>query len=158
MRKPKYYMLLWAVTFFRKCLAVLQFFNQALMIYFLFFIFLIVKMMFLMSRSDDAQFSVAHRKHWPSGKQELLFSELKDREDISLLLEVKSSFKLVWMETTSPCNSLMGHSLQCRCCCSLVCPIYLLTKSSFDPLERDQSSFRLRTLFNFIRQLVCYCS
>ncbi len=55
---------------------------------------------------------------------------------------VKSSFKLVWMESTSPCNSLIGHSLKWRCC-SLVWPISLLTITSFDSLKRDQSFFRL---------------
>jgi hypothetical protein len=39
---------------------------------------------------------------------------------------VKSSFKLVWIESTSSCNSLIGHSLK-WCCCSLVWPISLLT-------------------------------
>ena len=29
---------------------------------------------------------------------------------------VKSSFKLVWMESNSPCSSLIGHSLKWRCC------------------------------------------
>jgi hypothetical protein len=28
---------------------------------------------------------------------------------------VKSSFKLVWMESTLPCNSLIGYSLKWRC-------------------------------------------
>ncbi len=71
--------------------------------------------------------------------------ELKDREDIPLLLEGERCFKLVWMESTSPCNSLIGHSLKWRCC-FLVWPISLLTKTSFDPLGRDQSSFRLLAL------------
>jgi hypothetical protein len=34
--------------------------------------------------------------------------EPKDRDDIPLLLEGESRFKLVWMESTSPCNSLIG--------------------------------------------------
>jgi len=42
--------------------------------------------------------------------------ELKDRDDIPLLLELKSCFKMVWMESTSPCNSLIDHSLKWRCC------------------------------------------
>jgi hypothetical protein len=33
-----------------------------------------------------------------------------------LLLEGKRSFKLVWMESTSTYNSLIGHSLKRRCC------------------------------------------
>ncbi len=49
---------------------------------------------------------------------------------------------MVWMDYTSPCNSPIGHSLKWRCC-SLVWPISLSTKTSFDLLERDQSSFRL---------------
>jgi hypothetical protein len=44
------------------------------------------------------------------------------------------------MDSTSPCNSLIGHSLKWRCC-SLVLPISLLTKTSFYFLGRDQSSF-----------------
>ncbi len=46
------------------------------------------------------------------------------------------------MESASPCNSMIGHSLKWRCC-SLVWPISLLTKTSFDSLKRDQSFFRL---------------
>jgi hypothetical protein len=39
-----------------------------------------------------------------------VYTELKDRDDIPLLLEGKKcSFKLVWMESTSPCNSLIGQ-------------------------------------------------
>jgi hypothetical protein len=30
--------------------------------------------------------------------------------------DAKSSFKLVWKESTSSCNSMMGHSLKWRCC------------------------------------------
>jgi hypothetical protein len=44
--------------------------------------------------------------------------------------EVKSSLKLVWMESSqsnSPCNSLTGHSFKWRWC-SLVRPISFLTK------------------------------
>ncbi len=59
--------------------------------------------------------------------------------------EVKSSFKPGWMESSFPCNSLIGHSLNWRCC-SLVLPISGLTKSSFDPLARHQSSFKLPAL------------
>ncbi len=57
---------------------------------------------------------------------------------------VKSSFKLVWLELTSPCNSLIGRSLKWRCCFL----VYFLTKTSFDPLGRDQSSFRLPALLS----------
>jgi hypothetical protein len=47
------------------------------------------------------------------------------------------------MESSSPCNSLIGHSLKWRCC-----SLHGLTHISFDktqfwPLGRDQSSFRL---------------
>ncbi len=49
------------------------------------------------------------------------------------------------MESTSPRNSLTGHSLKWRFC-SLVWPIFLLTKASFDPLGRYQSGFRLPSL------------
>ncbi len=54
------------------------------------------------------------------------------------------------MEFTSPWNSLIGHSLKWRCC-SLVWTKSLLTKISFDPLGRDQSSFRpaARIMSNF---------
>ena len=51
------------------------------------------------------------------------------------------------MESTSPRNSLTGHSLKWRCCL-LVWPIFLLTKTSFDPLGSYQSSFRLPALEN----------
>ncbi len=39
---------------------------------------------------------------------------------------LKSSLKLVWMESTSPCNSLIGHSLKWRCM------LIVLTHISFD--------------------------
>ncbi len=58
---------------------------------------------------------------------------------------VRSSFKLVWMESTSPCNSLLDYSLK-WCCCSLVWPKSLLSKTGFNRLERDQSSFWLSAL------------
>ncbi len=38
----------------------------------------------------------------------VLFPELNDREDDITLLKVKSSFKLVWMESASPCKSRIG--------------------------------------------------
>jgi hypothetical protein len=41
-----------------------------------------------------------------------LFPELNDREDDIPLWKVKSSFKLVWMESASPCNSRIGHMLK----------------------------------------------
>ncbi len=43
------------------------------------------------------------------------------------------------MESTSQCYSLTGNSLNWRCC-SLVWRIYLLTKTCFYPLGRDQPS------------------
>ncbi len=39
-------------------------------------------------------------------------------------------------------NSLIGHSLKWRWCYSLIWPISLLTNTTFDPLGRDQTSFR----------------
>ncbi len=58
---------------------------------------------------------------------------------------IKSSFKLAWIESTSPCNSLIGYLLKWRCC-SLVWPHSLLSKTGFDHLGRDQSSLRLWAL------------
>ncbi len=44
-------------------------------------------------------------------------AELKDRDNIPLFLgECKSSFTLVWLESTSQCNSLIGYSLKLRYC------------------------------------------
>ncbi len=40
-------------------------------------------------------------------------TELKDRDDIPLLLEGKKQF---YTESNSPCNSLIGYSLKWRCC------------------------------------------
>ncbi len=45
--------------------------------------------------------------------------ELKDRDNSPVLLEGFSSFKLIWMESTFPCNSLIGYSLEWRCCSSV---------------------------------------
>ncbi len=58
---------------------------------------------------------------------------------------VISSFKMVWMESTLPCNALISHSLRWRCC-SLVWPKSLFSKTGFDHLGRDQSSFWLSAL------------
>ncbi len=50
------------------------------------------------------------------------------------------------MKSTSPCcNSLIGYLLKWRCC-SLVWPQSLLSKTGFDLLGSDQSSFRLSAL------------
>ncbi len=62
---------------------------------------------------------------------------------------VKSSFKLVWMESASPCNSL-----KCRCCCSLVWSISLLTKTNFDPLKGTINVLNMRILAG-ISRTVC---
>jgi hypothetical protein len=45
-------------------------------------------------------------------------AELKDRDDKTFhyYWRVKSSLKLVWMESTAPCNSQIGYSLKWRCC------------------------------------------
>jgi hypothetical protein len=58
---------------------------------------------------------------------------------------VRHSFKLVWMESTSQCNSLLGYTLM-WCCCSLVWPKSVLSKTGFNRLGRDQSSLRLSAL------------
>jgi hypothetical protein len=65
-------------------------------------------------------------------------SELKARKDVIPFF--KSSFKPVWMDSTSPCNSLIGYSLKWLCCL-LVWSKSLLTKTGFDPLGTDQSSY-----------------
>ncbi len=49
---------------------------------------------------------------------------------------VKSSFKLVWMESSSPCNSLISYSLKWHCC-SLVCRISLFWKKPIFPLLEE---------------------
>ncbi len=76
-----------------------------------------------------------------------VYTELRDRDDIPLLLEgnTVSSFKLVWIESIFSSNSLIGYSLKCRCC-SLVWPKSLLSKTGFDRQGRYQSSFRLSAL------------
>ncbi len=53
-----------------------------------------------------------------------------------------SSFKLVGMESTSPCRSLIGYTLKWHGCW-LVWPKSILSKTGFDRLGRDQSSFSL---------------
>ncbi len=58
------------------------------------------------------------------------------------------------MESNFPCYALISHSLKWRYC-SLVWPISHLTKASFDPLGRDQSSFRLPALLSQT-QLLCH--
>ncbi len=101
--------------------------------YFIYFIFLAPKKCCFWCPGQMMRNSLWHTGNTDRQvNQELLFSELKDRDDIPLLLEVKRSFKLVWMKSASPCNSLIGYSLKCRCC-SLVWSISLLTKTSFDP-------------------------
>ncbi len=71
------------------------------------------------------------------------YNKLRDRASTQYCLEgIKSSFKLVWLEYTSPSNSLIGSLLK-RLCCSLAWPKSLLSKTGFNPLGRDQSSFRL---------------
>ncbi len=54
--------------------------------------------------------------------------------------EVKCSFKLVWMESSSPCNSLIGHSLKWRCC-SLVGPMSFFDKNQFWPSRKRSIVF-----------------
>ncbi len=49
---------------------------------------------------------------------------------------VNSSFKLVWMESISPSNSLIGYSLKRRCC-SLVWSKSLSSKTGFDRRKRS---------------------
>jgi hypothetical protein len=51
---------------------------------------------------------------YPTARFQSLRSELRNRDDIPLLQAGKSSYKLVWMESTSSCNSLIGYF------CSLV--------------------------------------
>ncbi len=58
---------------------------------------------------------------------------------------LKIILKLVWMESTSPSNSLIGYSLKWRCC-SLVWSKSLSSKTDFDCIGRDQSSFKLSAL------------
>jgi hypothetical protein len=54
---------------------------------------------------------------------------------------VKSSFKLVWMESTSTCNSLIGLPIEMALQLFGLAKSHL-SKTGFDRLRRDQSSFR----------------
>ncbi len=56
--------------------------------------------------------------------------------------EIKSSFKLVWMESTIPCDSLIGYSLK-WCCHSLVNPKGVRSANYF----RYRKSANIRTYF-----------
>jgi hypothetical protein len=67
----------------------------------------------MISRKDDS--------HWQSSKAEMPFH---------YCWVVNTSFKVVWMESTSPCNSLIGYTLKWRCC-SLVWPKSLWQKNQF---------------------------
>jgi hypothetical protein len=42
--------------------------------------------------------------------------EPRDRDKFHYCWRVKSSFKLVWTESTFPCNSQIGYSFKWRCC------------------------------------------
>ncbi len=80
---------------------------------------------------------------------------------------VKSSVKLVWMESISQCNSLIGHSLKWRCCSSI-------TYISFRVSARENaaiwitdaqyllSSFwspciTVKIVYNYRIRLSCFC-
>jgi hypothetical protein len=65
---------------------------------------------------------------------------------------IKSSIKLVWMESSSPCNSLMGYSLKWRCCVLIGLTQISFVSNGFDRLGREQSSFRLSALVPFNEQ------
>jgi hypothetical protein len=60
-------------------------------------------------------------------------------------LRVKSSFELVWMESTSTCNSLIGLPIEMALQLFGLAK-YHLSKTGFDCLRRDQSSLRLSAL------------
>ena len=81
---------------------------------------------------------------------------------------VKSSFKLVWIESTSQYNSLIGHSLKWRCCSSM-------THISFRLSARENAAiwitdaqhllssfsspcFRVKIVYNYGLSWSCFCS
>ncbi len=64
---------------------------------------------------------------------------LKTETTFHYFWRVKRSFNLVWMESTSPCNSLSGHLFKCMALLLVGLTISLLTKTCFDPLCRKWS-------------------
>jgi hypothetical protein len=79
---------------------------------------------------------------WKTWLREYVKQSSKTDTTFHYCWRVKSSFILVWMESTTWFISLIGYSLKWRCC-SLVWPKYLWSKTGFDRPGRDQESFRL---------------
>ncbi len=61
---------------------------------------------------------------------------------------IKSSFKLVWMESTSPCNSRIGYLLVEVALLLIGLAQISFVKLVFDRQGGDQSSFRLSAQFS----------